>query len=342
MSGKRGRSTASGALRTPLTPMLAAAVDVLPVGPGLAYEPKWDGWRALAFRDGDDVRLQSRAGRDLTRYFPDVARTLRAAVPPEVVLDGELVVWARGRTDFAQLQSRVTAGSRLSELVRHHPAHYVVFDLLVDASGHSQLDRRLAERRALLADLLRDAPADLVLCPQTTDPTQAAEWMATWTQAGVEGVVVKRLDSRYEPGRRGWRKVRARTSTETVVGGVTGSADDAETLLTGRFDGQGRLRYMGRTHPLHARQRRELAHLLRPAPPGCATPWPRPLPATWTGQLDGAEPLEYTPVEPTLVVEIEVDTAYEHHRWRHRVRYLRPRLDLAVRDMPLLEEGAAA
>ncbi|MGC1213967.1 MAG: ATP-dependent DNA ligase [Micromonospora sp.] len=342
MSGTSGRPTGSATLRRPLTPMLAATVDVLPTGPGLAYEPKWDGWRAIAFRDADDVRLQSRAGRDLTRYFPDVIRSLHAAVPPDVVLDGELVVWAGGRTDFAQLQSRVTAGSRLPELVRRHPAHYVVFDLLVDAAGHSLLDRTLAERRALLTDLLRDAPAELVLCPQTTDATQAAEWMATWTRAGVEGVVVKRLGSRYEPGRRGWRKVRSRASTETIVGGVTGTVDDPDTLLTGRFDQEGRLRYMGRTHPLHGRQRRELAKLLQPAPPGSPTPWPRPLPPTWAGQLDGAEPLEYTPVEPTLVVEIEVDTAYEHHRWRHRVRYLRVRTEVPPMDLPRISaEGSS-
>lgn len=339
MNGRQGPAgTAPGTLPTPLTPMLAAPAEALPTGPGLAYEPKWDGWRTLAFRD-DGARLRSRTGRDLTRYFPEIARSVGAAVPPDVVLDGELVVWSGGRTDFAELQRRVTAGSQLPELVRRHPAHYVVFDLLVDAAGHPLLDRRLADRRVALAELLADAPPDLVLCPQTTDPDLAAEWLGSWTAAGVEGVVVKRLDSRYEPGRRGWRKVRARTSTEAVVGGVTGTLDDPDTLLIGRYDQHGALRHMGRTHPLRAPHRRDLAGLLRPAPPDAPTPWPRPLPATWTGQLDGAQPLEYTPVEPTLVVEIEVDTAYEHHRWRHRVRYLRTRLDLSVADVPLVAEG---
>lgn len=323
--------------RPPLTPMLAAPAASLPTGPDLVYEPKWDGWRALAFRGPDGVRLASRAGRDLTGYFPDVARTLRA-LPSGSVLDGELIVWAEGRTDFALLQRRVTAGRHLAALVRQHPAHFVVFDLLSDPATGSLLDLPLAERRDRLARLLADAPPDLVLCPQTTDVREAREWMRAWADVGVEGVVVKQRDGRYEPGRRGWRKIRAHRTVETLVGGVTGPASDPETLLVGRCDEQGRLRYLGRTHPLSRVQRRDLAGLLEPVAAE-GHPWPQPLPGGWSGQLNPAPPLPYTPVRHDVVVEVEADTAYEHGRWRHRVRHLRPRLDLDAADLPVLADG---
>ncbi|MDO3702082.1 ATP-dependent DNA ligase [Micromonospora sp. C28SCA-DRY-2] len=321
--------------------MLAVAVDAVPEGAGLAYEPKWDGWRALAFRSAAGVHLQSRAGRDLSTYFPDITRAVRAAVPPGVVLDGELVAWERERTNFALLQRRVTAGRQLLATARRHPAHYVVFDVLSAPPGGPLLDVPLADRRALLVDLLAGAPPAITLSPQTTDVAQAAEWLGSWTAAGVEGVMIKELGGRYEAGRRGWRKFRAYCTTEAVIGGVTGTIDAPESALVGRLDRRGRLRYTGRTHPLGEGQRRELSALLTPPrarrPGGPVThPWPQPLPAAWSGQLDRPEPLRYTQVEPIVVAEIEVDTAYEHHRWRHGVRYLRPRLDLSAHDVPLL------
>lgn len=339
---RRVGPAADPALQPPITPMLAAGVDAVPEGTGLAYEPKWDGWRALAFRTTDRVYLQSRAGRNLSTYFPDITRAVRAAVPPGVVLDGELVVWERERTNFALLQRRVTAGGQLLAFTRLHPAHYVVFDLLSAPPGLPLLNAPLAARRALLVDLLAGAPPAITLSPQTTDVTVATEWLSTWTTAGIEGVMIKRLDGRYEPGRRAWRKFRAYCTTEAIIGGVTGAIGDPSTLLIGRYDRRGRLRYTGRTHPLRAPQRRELAALLSPLRPAehrgapVAHPWPQPLPASWSGQLDRPEPLRYHQVEPTVVAEIEVDTAYEHHRWRHRVRYLRPRLDRSVYDVPLL------
>ncbi|MCW3820213.1 hypothetical protein ONA91_37870 [Micromonospora sp. DR5-3] len=133
-------AAAEAGLHRPAAPMLAAPVDAVPEGPDLVHEPKWDGWRALAFRETDGVYLQSRAGRNLTTYFPDITRTIRAAVPPGVVLDGELIVWEGGRTNFAQLQRRVTAGRALLRLAREFPAHYVLFDLLADAGGQVIVD----------------------------------------------------------------------------------------------------------------------------------------------------------------------------------------------------------
>ncbi|MGS2615155.1 ATP-dependent DNA ligase [Micromonospora sp. LZ34] len=347
--GQRRVGASDPRLRPPIAPMLAAPVDQVPERPDLVYEPKWDGWRAIAFREATTVYLQSRAGRNLTTYFPDITRAIRASIPPGVVLDGELVVWERGRTNFAQLQRRVTAGRGLLRLAHECPAHYVVFDLLADVGGRVMLDVPLAVRRARLARLLAEAPAQVALTPQTSDMPQVDEWLLHWTvAAGIEGVVIKRRDGRYEPGRRGWAKFRTRFATEAIVGGVTGSIRSPETLLLGRFDRRDRLRYTGRSHPLAAGQREELGAMLSPLRAAqrrgalVVHPWPEPLPASWSGRLDRPEPLRYVQVEPTVVVEVEVDTAFEHQRWRHRVRYARARPDMSVYDVPLLlgeEEG---
>ncbi len=328
-------------LRRPIAPMLAAPVDAVPEGPDLVHEPKWDGWRCVAFREAGGVYLQSRAGRNLTTYFPDVTRAIRVVVPAGVVLDGELIVWERGRTNFAQLQRRVTAGRDLLRLAHERPAHYVLFDLLADASGRVIIDLPLSQRRARLERLLAGAPAQLTVTPQTADMRRVADWLLHWTVAtGIEGVVSKRLGSRYEPGRRGWSKFRTRIATEAIIGGVTGSISNPETVLLGRFDRRGRLRYTGRSHPLTSDQRTALAELLSPPRMprrgAVAHPWPEPLPASWSGQLDRPEPLRYAQVDPTVVVEIDADVAFEHQRWRHRVRYARVRPDMSVYDVPLL------
>ncbi|MFE9207475.1 ATP-dependent DNA ligase [Micromonospora sp. NPDC007230] len=343
MTSARERASAGAEpmLRRPVAPMLAAPVDVVPEGRDLVHEPKWDGWRCIAFRETGGVYLQSRAGRNLTTYFPDITRAIRAAIPPGAVLDGELIVWERGRTNFAQLQRRVTAGRDLPRLARECPAHYVLFDLLADADGQTIIDLPLSQRRARLERLLVDAPAQLTVTPQTADMRQVADWLLHWTvAAGIEGVVSKRLNGRYEPGRRGWSKFRTRIVTEVIVGGVTGSISNPETVLLGRFDRRGRLRYTGRSHPLTSDQRAALAELL--SPPRMprrgtvAHPWPEPLPPSWSGQLDRPEPLRYVQVEPSVVAEIDADVAFEHGRWRHRVRYARHRPDLSVYDVPLL------
>ncbi|MCT2282467.1 ATP-dependent DNA ligase, partial [Micromonospora chalcea] len=277
----------------------------------------------------------------------NITRAIGAGIPPGAVLDGELIVWDGGRTNFAQLQRRVTAGRELPRLARECPAHYVLFDLLADADGRAVLDQPLSQRRACLARMLVDAPAELTATPQTVDMRDVSDWLLHWTvAAGIEGVVSKRQDGRYQPGRRGWAKFRTRMVTEAIVGGVTGSVSDPETVLLGRIDRRGRLRYTGRSHPLTRDQRVALAELLllpstmrRSA---VAHPWPQPLPASWSGQFDRAEPTRYDQVDPTVVVEITADTALEHARWHHRVRYTRARPDMSVYDVPLLlgeEEG---
>jgi ATP-dependent DNA ligase len=331
-------------LRPPLAPMLARAVDALPaVGacPGSCrWEPKFDGWRCLAFHQPGGVYLQSRAGRRLSEYFPEVCAAVETAAPGGVVLDGELVVWEQQALNFARLGQRITAGAGLGQLARDHPAHYVAFDLLQDPTGRQLLDLPLERRRAMLADLLASAPQLVTLCPQTTDLEQARWWLTAWTVAGIEGVVAKGATSRYRPGRRGWLKYRPKSTTLAIIGGVTGTLNRPETVLVARCGPTGVLRLMGLSHPLRPAQQRELQPLLHPpAPPGVgglAHRWPQPLPAGWVGHFQGSDPLPYRPVLPVVVAQIAVDTAFEHRRWRHRVHYQNVRSDLSVDDVPLL------
>lgn len=321
--------------------MRAASVTGLPDPRGrrLVYEPKWDGWRCLAQVGADRVVLYSRQGRDLTRYFPETVEHL-AHLPPGVIVDGELIVWdtERGRTSFTALQRRVVAGRALAREAAERPAHLVVFDLLADAGGQTLTGQPLVLRRARLETLLADAPPHLQVCPQTADVGQARRWMHEWADAGVEGLVVKDLAGRYTPGKAGWSKLKTRTTTEAIIGGVTGHAADPQVLLLGRLDPAGRLRYVAQTHSVAAAQRRELAELLQPIAchgPTVRHPWPQPLPASWNGQLDDRQPQPYIQVQPVIVAEVDVDTAYDvdHGRWRHRTRYLRVRLDLCVGDV---------
>ncbi|HEX5598578.1 MAG TPA: ATP-dependent DNA ligase [Micromonosporaceae bacterium] len=318
-----------------------------PRGRQFGYEPKWDGWRCVAHVTHDRVMLQSRQGRDLTRYFPDIVQQLQTHLPPGVMVDGELIVWdrERGRTSFTALQRRVVAGRGLDRQAAENPAHFVVFDLLADADGRPLADQPLRRRRARLERLFAECPPALQLCPQTRDAAEARRWLAEWADAGVEGLVIKDLGQAYTPGKAGWFKLKTRTTTEAIIGGATGSATDPGILLLGRFGVDGRFRYVAQSHPVPAARRLELAGLLAPlADRGLPVghPWPQPLPATWKGQLDDRQPLHYVPVPPVIVAEVEVDNAYDadHGRWRHRVRYLRVRADLSVDDVPRWRLGA--
>jgi ATP-dependent DNA ligase len=331
-------------LRWPVDPVRAVAARSLPQ-PGataLAYEMKWDGFRAVIWRTRDGIRIQSRHGTDLTRYFPDLLAPLAATLPAKTVIDGEVLVWdtQRGRCDFALLQRRLTAGRRLTDVVRQYPAHFVAFDLLRDGRGVELLDQPLTARRAKLQRLLRRAPAQIVLCPQTDDPHLAHGWLSEFGVAGVEGVVVKAAAGRYRPGSAGWTKVRTRATADYVIGGVTGSLARPVSLLLGRFDDHGVLRYAGQTHPITAGQRRELIAGLRGLPfQGAGHPWPCPLPAGWSGGLSEHAPQPFTPVEPTVVAEVEIDTALDgpFGLIRHRCRHVRTRLDLHPADIRTAE-----
>jgi ATP-dependent DNA ligase len=199
----------------------------------------------------------------------------------------------------------------------------------------------IAEFEARVPHCIANAPLQLALSPQTSSIEQAREWLETWPAAGVEGVVIKGAAEPYRSGKRGWLKLRQRSSTEALIGGVTGTLVQPDTLLLGRRDTAGVLRYVGRTRPITAAQRRELRGLL--PRPGAGRqraaehPWPRPLPASWIGQWSTPAPLPYVQVEPEAIAEVEVDAAYEHRRWRHQTRLIRVRTDLSVYDVPLAD-----
>jgi ATP-dependent DNA ligase len=319
--------------------MRAAAVAELPeprmCRGGCAYEPKFDGWRCLAFAGpGGRVVLQSRQLRDLSAYFPDLTTALVTALPPGTVVDGELIIWdaSAGRSSFAALQGRVTAGRRLPAEVAARPASLVLFDVL-QLAGTELLGEPLRVRRALLEELLAGGPSGLPVCPQTTDIGEARRWFDDLAATGVEGLVVKDRAGRYRPGRVGWWKVKRRRSTEAIVAGVLGDLTDPSVLLLGRLDTRGTLRYVGRTTALTVAQRAEAAAVLHAAVGG--HPWPQPLPVAWSGRFDrSAGPQEYVRVAPLVVAEIVVDAAYEQGRWRHAVRPLRLRPDLGPGDVP--------
>jgi ATP-dependent DNA ligase len=317
----------------------AAAAELASPAREVAFEPKWDGFRALAWTGRNGAELQSRHGNSLTRYFPDVCRALAEHLPAGLVLDGELVSWdqARGRTSFDQLRRRITAGRGVAREAALRPAHFVAFDLLQDTRDRELLDQPLSRRRRRLERLLSSAPPQLPICPQTADEDVARAWFADWSPTGIEGLVVKETRSVYRPGQIGWAKVKARDTDEFVIGGVTGGLAEPNSLLLGRFDDRGVLRFITLTQPLRATQRRELAGLqamvFRGA--GSGHPWPCPLPAGWSFGLTDRKPLLYSPVEPTVVAEIETDVAADgpFGRRRHVSKLVRVRPDLHPDDV---------
>jgi ATP-dependent DNA ligase len=313
------------AVHPPVQPMAAKTVDHLPTEPGWSFEPKFDGFRALAFQCPKGVMLQSRQLRSLTAAFPEVAASVRRL--EGVVLDGELVVWRAGRFDFAALQDRLHSGSaRVRRLVAASPAAYIVFDALA-INGKDLRDRPYRKRRRKLERLLNQDPSNgLLVTPATDDAGVARKWMFAHGASGIEGVVAKRQDQSYRPGRPGWRKLRTRVTAEAVVGGVTGPVDAPGELILGRFK-NGRFRLAGRTTTLHPAASTELGTLLRPT---AAHPWPEVLPP----YRFGGAPTAYTRVAPELVVELSTDFALEGQRWRHPVRFMRYRADLCAADLP--------
>ncbi|KOU50078.1 ATP-dependent DNA ligase [Streptomyces sp. WM6378] len=313
--------------------MLATPTEdpVLPAGH--AAEPKWDGFRALVgcWADGH-VQIRSRSGGDLTAAFPEIA-IAAAGLPAGTALDGEFVIWEHDRLAFERLQQRLhRRGSTAARAAAQWPAHYVAFDLLrldaVDLTATAYRDRRAA-LEALFANHGLQAP--WALCPATTDPRQTAEWLS-WTAVGMEGLVFKRLDQTYRPGWRGWRKYRSRHSTEALIGAVTGTLSAPVTALLGRLDAGGQLQYVGRTTVLHTAARQALGARLRDG--HADHPWTGwSFSAGWGSQ----DQLDVRLADPVIVAEVAVDVSLDSAgRWRHPVRLLRVRTDLAASDVPPL------
>ena len=323
----------------PVRPMLAKAVHELPEDPDgrLAFEPKWDGFRCLVFRDGDEVELGSRNDRPLTRYVPELPGPLRAALPQRCVIDGELVVVRDGGLDFEALQARVhPAASRIARLAEETPASYVAFDLLAlgdrDLSGEP-----FAERRRLLEAILGSARPPVHVTPQTRDRAEAADWFDRFEGAGLDGVMAKDLGAPYAPGKRTQIKVKHERTADCVVGGYRRHKDGhgVGSLVLGLHDDAGVLHHVGVASSFRADARAELLDRLSPlaealAASGADHPWAAGddaapgggAPSRWQGDRD----LSFTPLPPELVVEV----AYDHlqgRRFRHTTRLRRWRPD---------------
>lgn len=317
------------ALRPPIDVALAKAVKVLPAAnalPGpMCFEPKWDGYRLIVFREGDRTSLWSRQGKDLNRYFPDLHAAATEMAPPGCILDGEAVVWSGGSLNFEALQQRLSAGkTRLAALVREVPATFVAFDVLCVA-GHDARSLPFRERRALLEELARVWSPPLSVSPLTRDRELAQQWFQELGEAGLEGLVCKAESQAYLGGKRIWWKLKSRSEIDIVCAAVIGPIDQPREIVAGLPIG-GKLRIVGRSSPLTATASRALARVLRPAAPG--HPWPTIVKGTTLDRFNrDTSPVTLTLVQP-VVVEVAADTAWSGRSFRHSLRFQRVRPEL--------------
>ncbi len=325
----------------PVAPMLAKLARELPTAPGMLYEPKWDGFRCVVFRDGDDVELGSRNERPLTRYFPELIEPIRASFPARAVVDGEIVIAGEHGLDFNALLQRIhPAASRVTMLAQSTPASFVAFDLL----ALDQRDLRgepFSVRRGLLEQALGDCAPPVHVTPSTTDPAVADDWFSRFEGAGLDGVVAKRPDTTYREGERVMAKVKHERTADCAVagfrwhksGGVVGS------LLLGLFDDDGVLHHVGVSASFTAARRAELVAELEPYRTSTLEghPW-----ATWAAleadhdtasrkpgaasRWNAGKDLRWEPLRLGLVCEV----AYDHlqgDRFRHATTFRRWRPD---------------
>ena len=333
-------------LKPPIEPMLAKLAEELPDGEGFLYEPKWDGFRAIVFRGGDEgVFIQSRDLRPLDRYFPELHEALVAALPEGCVLDGEVVIATPQGLDFDRLQLRLhPAASRAAKLAKETPASFVAFDLLA-VDGKTLMDTPQAERRANLENLLARARPPLHLTPMTRDRAVAAGWLKQFEGAGLDGVIAKPEDAPYQPGKRAMFKVKhARTADCVVAGfrwhkageGVVGS------LLLGLYDSKGTLHHVGVTSAFSMAVRKQLAGELEPLRKDAMKdhPWrewaqaeehmSRRMPggqSRWSAGKD----LSWEPLRIERVCEVKYDHL-QGDRFRHATIFLRWRPDKQPKD----------
>ena len=318
-------------LRVPLTtaPMEARLVAEIPRGPGWQYEPKWDGFRCLAFRDGDEVALMSKSGKPLARYFPEVAALLRDCGEDRFVVDGELILPLGDSLSFAALQARLhPAASRIARLSRETPAKLMLFDCL-QSGTKPLLDRSLDQRRAELEEFMAAVPPGVRLSPLTYDPDTPEDWLAR-SGGALDGIVAKRRDEPYRPGERAMAKRKLRRTADCVLGGFRydRAGNTVASLLLGLYDEAGLLHHVGFTSALSAAERRaltpELEKLKGPSAftgsaPGGASRWSNGRDTAWV------------PLRAERVVEVAYDQA-TGGRFRHGTTFLRWRPDKAPRQ----------
>ncbi|HKO54220.1 MAG TPA: ATP-dependent DNA ligase [Polyangiaceae bacterium] len=327
----------------PLLPMLAKRVSALPEGGSWLFEPKWDGFRTVIFRDGEDVLIQSRDQKSLNRYFPELLTPLRAGLPEQCVLDGEIVVARGGALDFDALQLRVhPAASRVALLSREIPASVVFFDLLCEGDRDLR-DEPFRTRRQRLQSILREAKAPLFITPSTTDRATASDWFQRFEGAGLDGVMAKPPDGRYEPNKRVMFKVKHDRECDCVVAGFRwhkhGDQEAVGSLLLGLFNDARELEHVGVCASFTLAKRRELVNFLAPYRVDAVQdhPW-----RSWAEQAAGSaettrmpggksrwsqgKDLSWEPLRPELVLEV----AYDHMqsgRFRHTAQFRRWRTD---------------
>ena len=316
--------------------MEALLVSEIPAGENWEYEPKWDGFRCLAFREGTRVELQSKSGQALERYFPEVVDALLKLKASKFVLDGELVIprSAKGSPavvefSFDDLLQRIhPAASRVAKLAKETPAHFIVFDLLVDETGKPLHDLPLAQRRPKLEGFAKKYLAknpDIELSPKTKDIGVAREWLST-TGIKLDGVIAKRLDVPYRSGERdGMQKVKRMRTADCVVGGFRYASKGkvVGSLLLGLYDDAGALHHVGYTSSFNEAEKKELTKKLEPLikPPGFTGNKPGG-PSRWSTKKTS----EWEPLQTKLVVEIQYDH-FTGGRFRHGTKFLRWRPD---------------
>jgi ATP-dependent DNA ligase len=315
-------------IQPPFLPMEAKNVADIPTGSEWQYEPKWDGFRCLAFRDGDTVELQSKAGQSLTRYFPELVKALLDIKAPKFVLDGEIIVLIQDKLSFDDLLQRIhPAASRVTKLAKEHPARFVLFDELVNDQGRSLVDQPLVQRRAALesfADRYIAGNPMFALSPATQDISVARQWLKTM-RGQLDGLVAKRLDLSYLSGERAMQKIKNLRTADCVVGGFRYLAKEklVGSLLLGLYDDEGLLHHVGFTSSLEASSRPALTSKLKALIQGPGFTGRAPGgPSRWSSEKSA----EWEPLEPTLVIEVRYDH-FSGHRFRHGTKFLRWRPD---------------
>lgn len=313
-----------------VTPMEALAAPELPEGEEWQYEPKWDGFRCIASRDGDEIELWSKAGQPLGRYFPDITEALRGLGAHRFVLDGELAIPVNGNLEFNELQLRLhPAASRVKMLAERHPAIYLVFDLLEDERGSVLLEKPLSERRERLEKFAaRYFNETIRLSPATASLRDARRWLRTMG-GGLDGIIAKNREALYESGERtgAMQKIKDLRTADCVVGGFRYATKGklVGSLLLGLYGEDGLLHHVGFTSSIPASEKRELTKKLEALrqPPGFTGRSPGG-PSRWSTERSG----EFEPLAPKLVVEVQYDH-FTGGRFRHGTKLLRWRPDKA-------------